>query len=185
MTESAAFAGSYADFKFVKTRSVCQVIIELPIEQADAFLKVFKAPQPGKERPVALALLHLTPSGAAPDVMESGRQPVEPQASPKAEGSGKPQLTSGERAVRKAGILCADQQFQEWLWRETPPKDAVPPGNWQAADWEEWTTMEVRHKCDVISRRELATNDIARAKFHALEVAFFQATGRMAKDPHA
>lgn len=53
----AAFQGSYADLKFIKSRSVAQIVIELPIEQAGAFVAAFGAPVPGSECPVAIARL--------------------------------------------------------------------------------------------------------------------------------
>ncbi len=50
---AAAFQGSYCDMKFIKSRSVAQVVIEIPIEQAAAFVAAFGAPDPAKECPVA------------------------------------------------------------------------------------------------------------------------------------
>lgn len=55
----AAFQGSYSDLKFVKSRSVAQVTVEIPIEQAAAFVAAFGAPTPGAEIPVAIARLDL------------------------------------------------------------------------------------------------------------------------------
>lgn len=92
MTDAAVFAGTYADFKTVKTRSVVQAVIEIPVEQAEAFLKVFGVPRPGAERPVAIALLNT----AKPELKQ-----------PKAK---KPLSRS-----QHAGMLCHDEQFQFYL----------------------------------------------------------------------
>ncbi len=56
----AAFSGSYCDLKFIKSRSVAQVVVEIPIEQAAAFIAAFGAPEPSKECPVAIARLDMT-----------------------------------------------------------------------------------------------------------------------------
>lgn len=62
MTSPAAIFGSLADFKLVKTRSVVQFIVEVPIEQADVALATLGGiPLPGVERPVALARLNAEP----------------------------------------------------------------------------------------------------------------------------
>jgi hypothetical protein len=54
---AAAFSGDYVDLRFVKSRKVAQVVVELPIEQAAAFVAAFGAPNPSTGVPVALARL--------------------------------------------------------------------------------------------------------------------------------
>lgn len=93
MSDKAAFAGTYADFKTVKTRSTFQVIVEMPIEQAERFVSVFGMPIPGKEQPVALALLH---------------KPAEKPERPRKAFHEMPRS-------QQAGLLCADERFQKWL----------------------------------------------------------------------
>jgi hypothetical protein len=54
----AAVQGSFADFKLVKTRKTAQIIIEVPIEQADQALAALGGlPQPATEAWVAIARL--------------------------------------------------------------------------------------------------------------------------------
>lgn len=54
----AAIQGSFADFKLVKTRKTAQIIIEVPIEQADQALAALGGlPQPATEAWVAIARL--------------------------------------------------------------------------------------------------------------------------------
>lgn len=57
MSAPAAFSGDYVDLRFVKSRKVAQVVVELPIEQAAAFVAAFGAPNPSTGVPVALARL--------------------------------------------------------------------------------------------------------------------------------
>lgn len=116
--------------------------------------------------------------------------PIEtPEAPTSATGKGadKPvaaNLTPGERAVRMAGILCADQQFQEWLWREVWDQHGgcVFGEPADAAEWEDWTAAEIRQRCNIISRKQLKDDDMARARWEKIETAFRQATGQMAVD---
>jgi len=60
MSNPAAFSGNYADLRFIKTRSVAAITVEIPIEQAAAFVAAFGAPTPGAEIPVAIARLDPT-----------------------------------------------------------------------------------------------------------------------------
>ncbi|WP_342643485.1 hypothetical protein [Rhodoligotrophos ferricapiens] len=94
MTDDAIIRGTYSDLKFIRTRSVAQVLIELPIEQADAFVKAFGTPQPGKEIHVAIARLNETAAQTRPSA------PLEaPQKS----------------RTRRAAFLCHDVRFRAFL----------------------------------------------------------------------
>jgi hypothetical protein len=54
----AAIQGTFADFKLVKTRRTVQIVIEVPIEQADQALAALGGlPQPAEEKWVAIARL--------------------------------------------------------------------------------------------------------------------------------
>jgi hypothetical protein len=58
MSELAATQGTFADFRLIKGRKVCQIVIEVPIEQADQALAALGGlPQPATEAWVALARL--------------------------------------------------------------------------------------------------------------------------------
>ena len=48
---------TYSDFKLVKTRNVVQMVIEVPVEQADMITNQFGIPNPKEEKWVAVALL--------------------------------------------------------------------------------------------------------------------------------
>lgn len=53
----AAMDADYVDLKFIKSRKVCQVVVEIPIERGDEFVKKFGTPSPATGVPVALARL--------------------------------------------------------------------------------------------------------------------------------
>ena len=50
--------GTYADFKIVKTRNVAQMVVEIPLEEAQSAITMFGVPTPQKEQWVAVAALH-------------------------------------------------------------------------------------------------------------------------------
>ena len=153
MTDHAIIAGSFADFKIIKTRSTAQIIIEIPIERADEALeRLGGVPQSGKEKPVAVARLNL----------DVAREPI-PQASEKPAG-GENGGGHGKRRwedlshSQRAGIRCGEEAFATFL-RECHPK------------WLQYTegvvdlAATVRWICDVDSRRSLDTDAHARETF--------------------
>lgn len=86
---------TYADLKTVKTRGVCQIILEMPIEgMADAF-GLLGAPVPGNE--VWVAVARLRTDGTA--------QPVAEIAPPRKAAS----------QAQIAGILCNEGAFQRFI----------------------------------------------------------------------
>ena len=87
MTDPAVISGTFADLKIVKTRSVVQMVIEVPIEQGSQIIEAFGFPQPSAEIPVAVARLD--------------KQPVK---APKRYSR-----------AQMAGILCNDPHFQKWI----------------------------------------------------------------------
>lgn len=64
MPAPAAFSADYVDLRFIKSRKVAQVVVEIPIEQAAAFVATFGTPNPAEGVPVALA--RLVPTQEAP-----------------------------------------------------------------------------------------------------------------------
>jgi len=58
MNAPAAIKGTFSDFKLIKTRKLCQIVIEVAIEQADeALLALGGLPRSDNERWVAVARL--------------------------------------------------------------------------------------------------------------------------------
>lgn len=97
MTIPAAIQGNYADFKLVKTRSVAQLIIEVPIERAKEVVDAFGIPQPSSE--IAVAVARLAPGSS---------QSKPAQANP---SQRKPAATRAEKARR----LCGVPEFQKFM----------------------------------------------------------------------
>lgn len=57
MTQPAVFRATYSDLRFVKSRKVAQIVLEMPLESADAFLAAFGTPNPAEEKWCAIARL--------------------------------------------------------------------------------------------------------------------------------
>jgi hypothetical protein len=146
-----AFRATYSDFKLVKTRKVVQIVLEVPVEQANNVLDVLGGmPDPSRETWVGVAPLH-------PDATQP-----QPKASPAA---------GAKRGVRpwveiapptQAGIRCDDPVFVSFLKEE------------RADDWHEAQDAAecVRMICGVQSRSELATNHKARVMWKQLDDQF-------------
>lgn len=100
MTE-AVIKGTYSDFKLIKTRNVVQMIIEVPIEQAQQITTKFGMPQPHEEKWVAVALLKTEPILINNDA---------------------------SRAIQQAGVLGQDIAFGTWL-SHTRTDVSVTPNN--------------------------------------------------------
>jgi hypothetical protein len=149
MTDKAAIQGNYADLKYIKTRSVVQVVVEVPIEQAHMITDAFGWPQPGKEIPVAVA--RLKPG------------PVEPKEKRKFEDLPPSQ---------QAGIRCNDPGFQEWCMERLAETD------FQFSDTDnavELAAAHVRMQCAVGSRSQL-NGPIASKRWEALNEKYLTNT---------
>ena len=82
--------GTYSDAKFIKSRKVLQVIIEIPVEHGDAFFEKFGVPNSHEnERWIELSDLGHHAS------LEGDEE--------------------GDKAVQQAGILCKDPEFGRFL----------------------------------------------------------------------
>ena len=152
MMDHAIVAGNFTDIKLVKTRSVVQIIIEVPVEaSSQALMALGGIPQPGHEKPVAIALL---------GVIEGMKEVA---ATRQIEAPEKPDLTLGQKAVQRAGILAGgpgepDAKFEAWIMHMTGR--AEPPH------------VIVRDLCGVKSRREFTTDAVALDKWHDLVGGF-------------
>lgn len=145
MSNAALIDGNYADFKLVKTRSVCQLIIEIPIERAEAAIAAFGMPIPGSEIHVAVARLvdpatSKEPRTPNPDASERGRAAYAEKA-------------PGEQAIVRSALLAREAAFQTWLNVDSETR---------AAD-------AIRRHCQIHSRKDLATNNEAFSRFIKLE----------------
>ena len=93
-----AIRATYSDLKLVKTRKVLQLIFEVPIEEADNALRVLGGmPRADAETWVGIALI----------TEEAATRPTDKPRRPMSEVP----------RSQQAGILCNDDQFQQFLER--------------------------------------------------------------------
>ena len=131
-----AVRGTFADFKTVKTRGVCQLIIEVPIENADHALAVLGGvPQAKAEQWVGIAPV------TAPGAVDGDDVPAEAEP-----------LKGGRRA-KMAGILCGDLQFHSYLNDRFPEQWADVYGRIGIA--ENVAAVIIRSWCRIDSRAQL------------------------------
>lgn len=92
-----AILGSYSDLKVVKTRSVVQVIIEIPLERGDEVTGLLGLPQPNAEIPVAIFRMNRERLEQQPIVAE-----LEPPHRQKS-------------LAQIAGIICTEPGFWKYV----------------------------------------------------------------------
>lgn len=97
--DKAVITGCYADLKLIKTRSVAQVVIEVPIEQAQKAIDTLGLPLPGQEIHVAIARLNTA------------------EAPPK---------KSNHKLSQQAALRCDEPAFEKFLQEEYGNTDASP-----------------------------------------------------------
>lgn len=145
-----ALKATYADLKTVKTRGVCQIVLEMPIEgMADAFA-LLGAPIPGNEVWVALARLR---SGGAAIEKPSPQIEYANDEHAADDVPGKPPRPLSQVSA----ILCGIVAFRRFIMEQYDGWDQMPTAD-EAADW-------LREKCGVQSRREFDTDENAAANF--------------------
>ncbi len=83
----AAIQATYADYRRVKGRKVLQIILEVPLEQAQQVHDTFGEPMPDGSTWVAVALLNKAVAGER----------------------------KGGKLAQKAGILCNEGGFQKYI----------------------------------------------------------------------
>lgn len=152
MSAPAAIQATFSTYKPVPTRSVLQLVFEVPIErQADVFAAL-GYPLPGEERMVAVALLK-----------ES--KPV-PNVVPLPAGETKPRRRLADMPLsQRAALLCGDVAFRRYFGQ---PDEAS-------------AAQELRERCGVASRAELDHKPFAAEAFRRLVAEYEQSTGRMAE----
>lgn len=100
----AAIKATFADFRIVKGRKVAQLVLEVPIEQADAALDVLGGiPMPDRDRWCAIARL-------------TGEAARKPDARERYAAS-----DEATQAVTRAGILANDPGFHRWCNADGSP----------------------------------------------------------------
>lgn len=154
MTDKAAIMGTFADLRSVKTRSVLQMIIEVPIEQAARVIEVFGFPQPGREIPVTVF------------------RPAETEAVAVKAGEPKSKTPFKDlRASQQAVLLCKDVVFLQWLEKKC----------FRSLGDEQETASALRHALGINSRAELDSDARATRLWRAMLEEFEKDAGRMAE----
>lgn len=176
MTDLAAIQGNYADFKLVKTRSVCQLVIEIPIERAEQAIKAFGIPQPGSE--IAVAVAKLAPGS----VQTTETQEKTSKHEPPRERSRSPATTRAEKARRLCGVV----QFQDWMRNRNGVQSWPPEWHSEPARYQQ-VSFWVKEYCGVQSKSELDNSENQSqshdpaACWDMLLADYDQQTGRMAE----
>ena len=136
MTANAVVAGSFADIRTVKSRSVVVLMIEVPIERAAEVVEMFGFPQPGAEVPVAVARL-----------VQPAAEPT-PAAHAHAAGTPRPTGQKWDECLyaKQVSTACGDPEFREWL-RGRCGSVATPTNN--------EAVTEVKRMVGIRSRKEL------------------------------
>ena len=141
MTDSAAFKATYSDWKLIRTRKVVQVVLEVPVEQANLAYQVLGGmPLSGEETWVAVARL------APESVTGRGEGEASRAASPK-------------RLVQQAAIVCRQPKFQTWV------KQCLDPNHEGGL---ERTEALIREYCGVKSRAEILPGTEAAQRWDRL-----------------
>jgi len=144
---------TYADLKTVKTRSVCQVVLEMPIEALTDVVRLLGAPVPGNEVWVAVARLNLAAKAEeAPAHIEHANDDADDEHKP-------PRPLS-----QVAGMLCNTPTFQQFILEQSEGWDHRPTSI-EAADW-------LRANCGINSRTELNTHPVAAERFRKIRAEY-------------
>ncbi len=148
-----AIAGTYSEFRQVKTRSVLQIVIEVPLEKAKTTLDLLGVPIPGEEIWVAVAPLNFNPN------------------IPTAEGAKELPLgdEEGTKAVTAAVLRCKEAGFANWLMAR---RGKPPQGGWP----EDTVKTELCHRLGIESRRQIGTERRARDAWKQLIGLFYEET---------
>lgn len=140
----AAFQGDYVDLRFIKSRKVAQIVIEIPIEQASSFVASFGTPDPATGVPVGFARMDVA------RVANDER------------GGKKPRRKWEEMdVVTQCAMRCEETAFARFI-------DETFDFSGREMSIED----KVRSLLKIGSRREIATNDRAKARWIEIDEAF-------------
>ena len=122
-----AITGTYSDFKIIKSRSVAQVIVEVPLEEANNVIEVFGVPRPDAEQWVGIV-------GLRRDKMVS--------------------KSMATKHIQQAGIMARDESFQGWLKAVKGFEDVVIGSTDSAAEAMR-ALLGIRSRTEMHSRPEV------------------------------
>ena len=159
-----AFRASYADLKIVKTRGVCQVVLEIPLEQADAAIKLLGGvPRPDREVWVGVARL----------AEEAAPEPPQPE-----EPAKERRRFDTLPLPQQAALLCQDERFQEWAANLFGRGDPSCMEANETGEWDIYIAKLLRDRCGVGSRSQILPGTAAALRFLALRERYMIDTGQ-------
>ena len=171
MTNAAVIKAVYADLRFVKTRKVAQLVLELPIEKAKDAFDTLGAPDPAESQWVAVAPLKPeavkkdSGSDAGPPSLASDGGGVEAGGSSPAPP---PQKSEGERAIAQFYACCSDEAFLEWFGAEIAPRSPYTFTAWQLSTANE----AIKRFLEIVSAKEIRDIPEARERWKRLHDSY-------------
>jgi hypothetical protein len=186
---AAAIKACFADWRPVKSRSVLQLVLEVPVEQTEHILKTLGAPIPGTETWVGVALLSPEVSKVEPASIKPGESPSRAAGAPGAPPQHGTGAASGDAKPRRemslpqrVGMLCNDSSFQEWAV-DFAARRGMSFGNPPAGPLRRDAVASiVRTVCGVQSRSEIQPGTEAAKRWSAILDDFERATGRRTEE---
>ncbi len=189
MTNPTAFKACYSDWKLIRTRGVVQVVMEVPLAEADAAYKVLGGmPDAAREQWFGVAALKLGPNGkeAMPDPARTDNAKPQPNTAP---AGAKPEIIF--TCLKCEANYTVDVQTDEcpvcsWKrkrdWVELKPSTASSircnEPTFRAylnevcgfdAQNQHQAAVVVRQLCQVDSRADLNTDPEAAMRWQALD----------------
>jgi hypothetical protein len=153
--KTLAVAGTFADFKIVRGRKCAQIVVEVPLEHADAALRTLGGlPNPASERWVGIAPLNGDPQKVGISDEKVGTSENVPTPDKRKWDDLPPS--------QQAAIRCGEPEFQRFA-------EVV------AADlgWRGDAAEIVRRYCKVASRADLNTNERAEDRWRTFEADYW------------
>ena len=160
-----AFKATYSDWKLIKTRGVVQVVMEVPLSEADAAYQILGGmPDFSQERWFGVAPLkperEVMPNPQQQSILDAQPQPDKDKHSAGAKRMDWRDL----QPAAQAGIRCADPVFDRFIREEHLAAFAT---------CDQDCAKTVRFICGVKSRSELGTNHAARMIWKQLDDQFY------------
>lgn len=161
MTEPCVIRGDFTNFKLVQGRKVAQLVVEIPIEEAQAALTKLGMPIPGESRWVAVALLN--EGGDSSSQSERQTRNLEVVGATPAPSPTKDHRKFSDLPLsQQAGIRADERDFQDYL--------SSKPEFFDYAHLD--PAEKVRRICGVTSRSKLIRNTDGGDKWEQLEIGY-------------
>lgn len=163
---AAVIAGSFSDYRLVKSRGVLQLVVEIPVEQQGDAFAALGYPIPGTDIPVAVARLNSPVGPHSPQHERTTSAALDGRANHKPAGESHKRSWYELPASQRAALLCQDVRFQQWVLKKYGAVVSGPSND------EENAKAFLYQECNIKSRTELTTNDYARNIFYHIERPF-------------